>query len=79
VHPLYDLDEKILTDDFPADHPYHHGIFLGMHQIVLNNKQIAEGWVSENISWKVVNTKIKKEEKRCNASIKSFMERNARK
>ena len=62
VHPLYDLDENILTDDFPADHPYHHGIFWAWHQIILNNKQIAEGWVSENISWKVVNTKIKKEE-----------------
>jgi len=63
IHPLYDLDEKVLTDDFPEDHPYHHGIFWAWHQIILNNKQIAEGWISENISWKPISTEIKKEEK----------------
>lgn len=27
IHPLFSLDGKILTDDFPKDHPHHHGVF----------------------------------------------------
>jgi hypothetical protein len=27
VHPLYSLDGRVLTDDFPADHLHHHGLF----------------------------------------------------
>src|ERR1051325_9833474 len=33
VHPLYDLDENVLTDDSPRYHPYHRGIFWAWHQI----------------------------------------------
>src|SRR5687768_16435607 len=60
VHPLYTLNENILTEDLPEDHPYHRGIFWAWHQIVLDNKKIADGWISENISWKPVKLKIKK-------------------
>lgn len=61
IHPLYSLDEKILTEDFPEDHPYHRGIFWTWHQIILDNKKIADGWTCENISWDVVKTQIKKD------------------
>ncbi len=27
IHPLYGLDGEVLTDDFPADHPHHRGLF----------------------------------------------------
>jgi len=27
IHPLYSLEGEILTDDFPRDHPHHHGLF----------------------------------------------------
>ena len=27
IHPLYGLDGRVLTDDFPADHVHHHGLF----------------------------------------------------
>src|SRR5438094_4772651 len=60
VHPLYSLNEKILTDDMPADHPYHRGIFWAWHQIILNDKNIAEGWISEHISWKPREVKVTK-------------------
>src|SRR5688572_21483736 len=33
VHPLYSLKGEILTEDFPDDHPFHHGIFWAWHQI----------------------------------------------
>ena len=64
VHPLYSLNEKILTDDSPADHPYHRGIFWAWHQIILNDKNIADGWMSEHISWKPIKVKVKKSEGR---------------
>lgn len=63
VHPLYSLDENILTEVFPEDHPYHHGIFWAWHQILLNDKTIADGWVCENISWKPGKLKVKKKKK----------------
>ena len=55
VHPLYGLNEEILTEDFPEDHPHHRGIFWAWHQIVVNSEKIADGWTSENISWDVEN------------------------
>lgn len=51
IHPLYDLDGNVVTEDMPEDHPYHRGIFWAWHQIVLNNKNVADGWMSENISF----------------------------
>ena len=60
VHPLYSLNGEILTEDFPIDHPFHRGIFWAWHQIVINNKQMADGWICENISWKPMEVKIKK-------------------
>lgn len=57
VHPLYSLNGEVLTEDFPDDHPHHHGIFWSWHQIIYNNQQIADGWTSENISWEVVQSK----------------------
>ena len=60
VHPLYSLNQKILTDDSPADHPYHRGIFWAWHQIILNGKNIADGWMSEHISWVAPKVKVKK-------------------
>ena len=29
IHPLYGLDGEILSEDFPADHPHHRGVFWG--------------------------------------------------
>lgn len=63
IHPLYSLNEKSLTDDMPKDHPYHRGIFWAWHQIIKNNKQLAEGWISENISWQPVKVKVNKSKK----------------
>jgi hypothetical protein len=76
VHPLYDLDEKILTEDMPADHPYHRGIFWAWHQLIWNNKNIGDGWISENISYKPVMADVK--EKRNSLVLKSEMIWNAR-
>lgn len=51
IHPLYDLNGNSLTDDSPEDHPYHRGIFWAWHQIIVNGKNVADGWMSEHISF----------------------------
>ncbi len=52
-HPVYDLAENVITEDFPADHLHHHGIWWAWHQIKKNGKQIADGWQNDNIHWDV--------------------------
>lgn len=63
IHPLYSLNGNSLTDDSPEDHPYHRGVFWAWHQIILNNQKLAEGWMSENISWIPVHVKVKTKKK----------------
>lgn len=58
LHPLYSFSEKILTENMPKDHPYHRGIFWAWHQIILKKKQVADGWLSDNISWEPVKVEL---------------------
>jgi hypothetical protein len=58
IHPLYSLEGSVITEDFPEDHPHHHGIFSAWHQITLNGKPVADGWTGDNISWTVVDTQL---------------------
>jgi hypothetical protein len=60
IHPLYSLAGNELTENFPEDHPYHRGIFWTWHQILLNHQKLADGWVSENVSWTPAKTSISK-------------------
>lgn len=58
LHPLYSLNGDTLTEEFPADHPYHRGIYWAWHQIYINGKSVGDGWIMENITQDVtdVNT-----------------------
>ena len=58
IHPLYSLKGNVITEDFPKDHLHHHGLYSAWHQILLNGTPIADGWVNENISWKVLDSKV---------------------
>lgn len=60
IHPLYGFNENILTEDMPADHPHHHGIFWAWHQIIWKNKWVGDGWTSEKISYEPVKLEIEK-------------------
>lgn len=59
VHPLFTLKGNILTENNPADHPYHRGIFWAWHQIWLNGEKVADGWMSEHISWQPIKLRTK--------------------
>jgi len=68
IHPLHGLQGEILTEDFPADHLHHRGIFWAWHQTRVNGKQVADGWAIENMTWDVTDVKIKTSQK--HASLK---------
>jgi hypothetical protein len=56
IHPLYDLNGDIISEDFPADHLHHRGIFWTWHQLYLDGKRVADPWISEGITWNVIQT-----------------------
>jgi len=44
IHPLYSLKGKVLTEDFPSDHPHQRGIFWAWHQVWINEQKIGDPW-----------------------------------
>ena len=40
VHPLYDLDGKPITDDFPRDHYHHRGVFWTWPRMKVRGKSV---------------------------------------
>jgi hypothetical protein len=38
IHPIYGLDGEVLTDDFPADHYHHHGLFWGWPHVTVGGR-----------------------------------------
>jgi hypothetical protein len=54
IHPLYNLNGDVLTEEFPPDHPYHRGIFWTWHQIYTDTNSLGDGWINDGISQDVV-------------------------
>lgn len=71
VHPLYDLDGSVLTEDFPADHRHHRGIFWAWHQFWIGEKKIGDAWATEDFVWEVtkVETQIEKDSATLTAQV----------
>lgn len=53
IHPLYGPDNSRLTEDFPADHLHHRGIFWAWHQILIDNQSVSDGWELKNFKQKI--------------------------
>ena len=54
IHPLWGIDGTILTEDFPADHLHHRGIFWAWHQIWIDGKRIGDGWEIKDFEQEIV-------------------------
>ena len=52
IHPLYNLRGNIITEDFPADHLHHRGVFWAWHQVVVDGQPVMDTWDCSNISWR---------------------------
>ena len=54
VHPLYNLNGTIITQDFPEDHRHHRGLFWAWHQLYVDDTRIGDGWELKDFNWDVV-------------------------
>jgi hypothetical protein len=69
IHPLYSLNGDTLTEEFPADHPYHRGVFWTWHQLFADNVSLGDGWINDGISQDVITAKTEKESDRALISL----------
>ncbi|OYP37268.1 DUF6807 family protein [Rhodopirellula sp. MGV] len=53
IHPLFDFSGNPLTEDFPADHLHHRGVFWAWHQLQVDETPIGDGWMIERFRWEV--------------------------
>ena len=53
VHPLFDLDGQCITEDFPADHRHHRGIFWAWHQVRVGRVRAGDAWLCRDFDWQV--------------------------
>lgn len=59
VHPLYDLDGRVLTEDFPSDHRHHRGIFWAWHQVWVGERKIGDAWEAKRFDWDVRSVEVR--------------------
>ncbi len=52
-HPVYGLDGEVLTEDFPADHLHHRGIFWAWHQVYVGDIAMGDMWACEDFVWDI--------------------------
>lgn len=58
VHPLYGLDGRVLTDDFPGDHYHHRGIFWAWHQLWVGHERAGDPWLTKDFLTEVENVRV---------------------
>lgn len=58
VHPLYDLDGREISEDFPADHRHHRGVFWAWHQLWVGDEQIGDAWTTQDFLWEVQRAEV---------------------
>ena len=80
IHPLYSLTGDTLTEEFPADHPYHRGIFWAWHQMFVGGESVGDGWFMSDVEQEVTNVESsqtkKKGQLKINAQWKSSLFEN---
>ena len=54
IHPLYNLDGTVITEDFPLDHLHQRGIFWAWHQVLQGENRLGDGWECRDITWDVI-------------------------
>ena len=48
IHPIYGLDGEVLTDDFPADHLHHRGLFWAWPHVTVDGRH-HDLWMQNGI------------------------------
>ena len=50
-HPIYGLDGEVLTDDYPADHYHHRGLYWGWPTVKVGDRQV-DSWHYRDFRYK---------------------------
>ncbi len=72
IHPLYSLNGDTLTEEFPADHPYHRGIFCAWHQMFVGGKSVGDGWFMSDVKLDVKDVQVVEKEEYAQLKISSM-------
>jgi hypothetical protein len=59
VHPIYAPDGAVLTEDRPADHLHQRGAFWSWHQVLVDGKNVADGWFMKGLTFHVREKRFK--------------------
>jgi hypothetical protein len=57
LHPIYGLDGEVLTDDFPADHLHHRGLYWAWPHVKIGDQQV-DLWSLRGIRYELVDLKM---------------------
>lgn len=49
VHPLWSPGGAVITEDAPADHVHHRGVFWAWRRVLVDDQQVADGWVGKDL------------------------------
>ena len=58
IHPLWGVDGTVITEDFPADHLHHRGVFWAWHQLWIGDQQIGDPWALIDFEQNVTQTEF---------------------
>jgi len=58
IHPIWASDGTVLTEDFPADHLHHRGVFWAWHQVWIDDKQIGDPWEIKDFEQEVTDVEF---------------------
>jgi len=53
IHPLWNLDGAVLTEDGPEDHPHQRGIYWTWHQVYSDGIRMGDAWECKNFLWDI--------------------------
>jgi hypothetical protein len=59
VHPIYAPDGTVLTEDRPVDHLHQRGAFWSWHQVLVDGKNVADGWFMKGLTFHVREKRFK--------------------
>ena len=58
IHPLWNLDGDVLTEDAPDDHLHQRGIYWTWHQTMVGDIRCGDAWTCERFAWDVTTAQI---------------------
>jgi len=58
VHPLWDLEGNVLTEDGPPDHLHQRGVYWAWHQVFCEGRPLGDAWECRRFQWEVTGLRV---------------------